>query len=108
MSRCQIWTPSYAKIWLRRLITNLGLSALCVTHDQEEAMALADRILLLNGGQIEQDGTPKQIYNKPKSLFAAEFMGASNRLDGVVPPSTATVRKLSPTASILWAAPSRS
>ncbi|MER8823933.1 ABC transporter ATP-binding protein [Mesorhizobium sp. M0991] len=73
-----------ARIWLRRLITNLGLSALCVTHDQVEAMALADRILLLNGGQIEQDGTPKQIYNKPKSLFAAEFMGASNRLDGVV------------------------
>ncbi|MER8549766.1 MULTISPECIES: ABC transporter ATP-binding protein [unclassified Mesorhizobium] len=73
-----------ARIWLRRLITNLGLSALCVTHDQVEAMALADRILLLNGGQIEQDGTPKQIYNKPESLFAAEFMGASNRLDGVV------------------------
>jgi iron(III) transport system ATP-binding protein len=72
-----------ARIWLRRLITDLGLSALCVTHDQVEAMALADRVLLLNGGVVEQQGTPEDMYARPASLFVAEFMGANNRLNGV-------------------------
>ena len=71
-----------ARLWLRRLITDLGLSALCVTHDQVEAMALADRVLLLNGGVVEQQGTPEDLYARPSSLFVAEFMGANNRLDG--------------------------
>jgi iron(III) transport system ATP-binding protein len=73
-----------ARIWLRRLITNLGLSALCVTHDQVEAMAMADRILLLNHGTIAQNGTPHEIYTKPNSLYVAEFMGAHNRFEGTV------------------------
>lgn len=72
-----------ARVWLRRLITELGLSALCVTHDQVEAMALADRILLLNGGVVEQQGTPEDLYDRPKSTFVAEFMGTNNRLLGV-------------------------
>jgi iron(III) transport system ATP-binding protein len=71
-----------ARVWLRQLISDLGLSALCVTHDQVEAMALADRILLLNGGVVEQQGTPEEMYSQPVSLFAAEFMGANNRLPG--------------------------
>ena len=73
-----------ARIWLRRLITNLGLSALCVTHDQVEAMAMADRILLLNQGTIAQNDTPHGIYTRPSSLYVAEFMGANNRIDGTV------------------------
>ena len=73
-----------ARIWLRRLITNLGLSALCVTHDQVEAMAMADRVLLLNQGTIAQNGTPREIYEKPTSLYVAEFMGAHNRFEGTV------------------------
>jgi iron(III) transport system ATP-binding protein len=73
-----------ARIWLRRLITSLGLSALCVTHDQVEAMALADRVMLLNAGRVEQEGTPTEIYNHPKTLFAAEFMGANNRFSGTI------------------------
>jgi iron(III) transport system ATP-binding protein len=73
-----------ARIWLRHLITNLGLSALCVTHDQVEAMAMADRLLLLNQGAIAQNGTPKEVYNAPTSLYAAEFMGSHNRFEGMV------------------------
>jgi iron(III) transport system ATP-binding protein len=71
-----------ARAWLRQLITELGLSALCVTHDQVEALALADRILLLNGGVIEQEGTPESMYASPQTLFAAEFMGSNNRVEG--------------------------
>jgi iron(III) transport system ATP-binding protein len=71
-----------ARAWLRRLITSLGLSALCVTHDQVEAMAIADRVLLLEGGRIAQAGTPTELYGAPNSLFVAEFMGANNRIAG--------------------------
>src|SRR5499433_2837958 len=69
-----------ARAWLRTLIVTLGLSAVHVTHDQVEAMAIADRITLLNGGVIEQDGTPTALYNEPTTLFAAEFMGSNNIL----------------------------
>lgn len=69
-----------ARAWLRQLITSLNLSALCVTHDQVEAMAIADRITLLNAGVVEQEGTPTALYNEPATLFAAEFMGSNNRL----------------------------
>ncbi|TNK08129.1 ABC transporter ATP-binding protein [Klebsiella quasipneumoniae] len=69
---------------LRELIVKLGLSALMVTHDQNEAMAISDRILLLNNGVIEQQGTPQEMYGSPATLFAAEFMGSNNRLHGKV------------------------
>jgi iron(III) transport system ATP-binding protein len=71
-----------ARAFLRTLITTLGLSAIHVTHDQVEAMALADRIVLLQGGEIAQDGPPIALYNDPVALFAAEFMGSNNRLEG--------------------------
>jgi iron(III) transport system ATP-binding protein len=71
-----------ARAWLRQLIVSLGLSALMVTHDQIEAMAIADRITLLNVGCIEQEGTPTELYKEPATLFAAEFMGNNNRIDG--------------------------
>ena len=73
-----------ARVFLRELIVKLGLSALMVTHDQNEAMAISDRILLLNNGVIEQQGTPQEMYGSPKPLFAAEFMGSNNRLHGTV------------------------
>ncbi|HEY3180485.1 MAG TPA: ABC transporter ATP-binding protein [Casimicrobiaceae bacterium] len=71
-----------ARAWLRELIVRMQLSALCVTHDQGEALAMSDRILLLNGGKIEQQGTPQQMYSNPESLFTADFMGSNNRLTG--------------------------
>ncbi len=60
----------------------VGTTFVFVTHDQEEAMALADRILILNEGRIEQLGTPEEIYRQPASLFAADFIGESNILRG--------------------------
>ena len=73
-----------ARAWLRELIVRLQLSALCVTHDQGEALAMSDRILLLNEGKIEQQGTPQQMYGSPATLFTADFMGSNNRLAGRV------------------------
>jgi iron(III) transport system ATP-binding protein len=73
-----------ARAFLRELIVRLGLSALMVTHDQAEAMAISDRILLLNNGKIEQQGTPQSMYETPDTLFTAEFMGSNNRLPVVV------------------------
>ncbi|MEO8408335.1 MAG: ABC transporter ATP-binding protein, partial [Oxalobacteraceae bacterium] len=73
-----------ARAFLRELIVRLGLSALMVTHDQGEAMAISDRILLLNNGKIEQQGSPQSMYETPDTLFTAEFMGSNNRLPGQV------------------------
>ncbi|MEP7208063.1 MAG: ABC transporter ATP-binding protein [Casimicrobiaceae bacterium] len=73
-----------ARAWLRELIVRLGLSAVVVTHDQTEAMAMSDRILLLNAGRIEQEGTPQAMYDDPQTQFTAEFMGSNNHLPGVV------------------------
>src|SRR5258705_13863324 len=71
-----------ARAWLRELILRLQLSALVVTHDQGEAMAMSVRILLLNNGVIEQQGTPKELYDQPQSLVTADFMGGNNRIEG--------------------------
>ncbi|MES2162324.1 MAG: ABC transporter ATP-binding protein [Pseudomonadota bacterium] len=73
-----------ARAFLRELIVRLGLSALMVTHDQAEAMAISDRILLLNNGKIEQQGSPQSMYETPDTLFTAEFMGSNNRLPAKV------------------------
>jgi iron(III) transport system ATP-binding protein len=73
-----------SRVWLRELIERLQISAVCVTHDQVEALALADRVLLLEKGRVEQEGTPVEIYQEPRSLFVAEFMGANNRLRGTI------------------------
>jgi iron(III) transport system ATP-binding protein len=73
-----------ARAWLRALIVSLNLSALLVTHDQIEAMAIADRITLLNAGCIEQQGSPTELYTEPATLFSAEFMGSNNRLEGTL------------------------
>jgi iron(III) transport system ATP-binding protein len=73
-----------ARAWLRALIVKMNLSALCVTHDQTEAMAMSDRILLLRNGRIEQEGTPQELYGAPKSLYTAEFMGSNNRFEATV------------------------
>ena len=59
----------------------LGITAIHVTHDREEAMVMADRIVILNGGEIAQQGTPEEVYNRPASEFVAAFMGAENELE---------------------------
>lgn len=63
---------------------NLGLTTLFVTHDQEEALSLSDRIILIKGGRIEQEGTPAHIYAQPSTSFASQFLGSANMLSAVV------------------------
>ncbi|MCW2477385.1 sulfate ABC transporter ATP-binding protein [Candidatus Symbiopectobacterium sp. NZEC151] len=66
--------------WLSRLHENINLTSVFVTHDQEEAMEVADRIVLMNKGVIEQIGSPAEVYNHPASEFVYHFLGDSNRL----------------------------
>ena len=68
---------------LRELQLRLGLTTIMVTHDQEEAQSLADRIILMNEGRIEQIGTPWEIYNQPCNAFVADFIGTSNLYNGI-------------------------
>ena len=69
---------------LKRLQTELGISFIHVTHSQEEAMALADLVVVMNQGQIEQQGTPREIYNRPSTEFVARFIGGHNVIAGRV------------------------
>jgi len=66
---------------IRRIQKELGITTIYVTHDQEEAMAVSDRIAILNRGRLEQVGAPAEIYFRPESRFAAEFMGSSNIIE---------------------------
>jgi iron(III) transport system ATP-binding protein len=91
-----------ARAWLRELIVRMQLSALCVTHDQGEALAMSDRILLLNNGRIEQQGTPEEMYGHPATLFAAEFMGSNNRLPGRVAEIRGDAARLDGDGWSLW------
>jgi ABC-type Fe3+/spermidine/putrescine transport system ATPase subunit len=72
------------RVELRRVQQELGLTAIFVTHDQEEAMAISDRIAVMNRGRLEQVGTAHEIYQRPSSLFVASFVGSSNVLDGTL------------------------
>ncbi|HYX36123.1 MAG TPA: ABC transporter ATP-binding protein [Oligoflexus sp.] len=67
---------------LRKLQQDLGITCLLVTHDQDEALALSDRIMLLNQGVIEQIGQPDQLYRDPESVFAMNYLGSVNELPG--------------------------
>ncbi|WP_027797215.1 sulfate/molybdate ABC transporter ATP-binding protein [Paraburkholderia acidipaludis] len=72
--------------WLRRLHDDLHISTIFVTHDQEEALEVADRIVVLNRGRVEQAGSPQDVYDHPQTAFVYEFLGAANRLAGYVDP----------------------
>jgi putative spermidine/putrescine transport system ATP-binding protein len=72
------------QIEIKRLQRQFGLTAILVTHDQEEAMSIADRIAVMNQGRIEQLGTPVAIYDEPATPFVNSFIGSSNILDGIV------------------------
>ena len=72
------------QVELKRLQRKLETTFVYVTHDQEEALSMSDRIAIMNGGILEQIGTPQEIYEKPKTKFVADFIGESNILEGVV------------------------
>jgi putative spermidine/putrescine transport system ATP-binding protein len=72
------------RIEIKRLHRETGATIIFVTHDQEEALALSDRICLMNDGYIEQLGTPEDIYERPANTFVADFIGASNLIFGTI------------------------
>jgi putative spermidine/putrescine transport system ATP-binding protein len=99
LARCLVYQPSLVlmdeplsaldrklrddmRIEIKRLHRETGATIIFVTHDQEEALALADRICLMNEGRIEQLGTPEDIYERPRNAFVADFIGISNIMRG--------------------------
>jgi putative spermidine/putrescine transport system ATP-binding protein len=101
LARCMVYRPSiilmdeplgaldrqlrdHMQLEIKDLHSRLGITVLYVTHDQEEAMAMSDRICLMNNGRIEQIGTPQELYFRPRNVFVAEFLGESNILDASV------------------------
>ncbi|WP_022881271.1 ABC transporter ATP-binding protein [Gryllotalpicola ginsengisoli] len=76
---------------IRRLQQELGITTIFVTHDQEEALAVADRVAVMNAGDIEQIGTPEELYLAPRTPFVADFVGLSNKLGGTLVGGVVTV-----------------
>src|SRR5262249_10273224 len=72
------------QVELRLLQRTVGITTIFVTHDQEEALTLADRIAVMEHGEIVQSGTPSEIYERPRSRFVSDFIGISNFLEGRV------------------------
>ncbi|MCX7595854.1 MAG: ABC transporter ATP-binding protein, partial [Fischerella sp.] len=72
------------QVELSNLHKELGVTFIMVTHDQEEALSLSDRIAVMNHGKIEQIGTPSEIYEKPRTAFVAEFIGDTNLFEGEI------------------------
>jgi len=72
------------RAWLKGLQHTLGLTTVFVTHDQDEALSMSDRILVMNGGRILREGTPEEVYRHPRERFVAEFLGQCNFLTGSV------------------------
>ena len=67
---------------LKKIQQQLGITFIFVTHDQEEALTMSDRVVVMDAGKIQQIGTPQDIYNEPINAFVADFIGESNILDG--------------------------
>jgi putative spermidine/putrescine transport system ATP-binding protein len=101
LARCLVYKPSivlmdeplgaldkklrdHMQLEIKRIHRDSGTTIVYVTHDQEEAMTMSDRICLMNGGRIEQLGTPSDLYFRPRTLFVADFIGESNLLPGTV------------------------
>jgi sulfate transport system ATP-binding protein len=70
------------RTWLRRLHDEVHVTTVFVTHDQEEAMDVADRIFVMANGKVEQEGSPDELYDKPANDFVMSFLGPATRLDG--------------------------
>ncbi len=77
------------RVELRELQHRLSFTSVYVTHDQEEALAISDRVIVMSGGKIEQIGTPQDIYDRPRNRFVADFVGSANLIAGRVRPGSA-------------------
>ena len=69
---------------LKRIQQEVGITFIYVTHDQEEALTMSDKIVIMKGGEIQQVGTPQEIYNEPVNKYVANFIGESNVISGVM------------------------
>ena len=113
LARCMVYGPSIIlmdeplgaldrqlrdqmQLEIKNLHARLGITVLYVTHDQEEAMAMSDRICLMNHGRIEQIGTPQELYFRPRNVFVAQFLGDSNILDATVQEAGPITRLVGP------------
>jgi len=74
----------HMQIEIKHIQNQLGITVIYVTHDQEEALTMSDRIAILNDGKLEQVGSPSRIYNRPQNNFTADFIGETNLLDGEI------------------------
>lgn len=92
------------QIELKRLQKKLGITFVYVTHDQEEALTMSDRIAVMNGGVLEQLAAPMQIYNKPKTKFVAGFIGETNLFDGTVKAKDGKILTIETAAGIMQVA----
>jgi len=72
------------QIELKRIQQAMGITFIYVTHDQEEALSMSDTVVVMDGGRIQQIGTPEDIYNEPENAFVADFIGESNIIDGIM------------------------
>jgi spermidine/putrescine transport system ATP-binding protein len=70
------------QVELKALQAELGITFVFVTHDQEEALTMSDRVAVMNGGRVEQAGSPREVYEEPQTVFVADFLGVSNVLSG--------------------------
>jgi iron(III) transport system ATP-binding protein len=73
-----------ARAWVKELQRSLGLTTVFVTHDQDEALSMSDRVVVMNRGIVQQIGTPEDVYRRPANRFVAEFVGRVNLVEGVV------------------------
>ena len=88
------------QIELKRIQTEVGLTFVHVTHDQEEAMTMADTVAVMNKGAIEQMGAPEELYELPRTAFVANFLGKSNLFTGDVVGTTGTTPTVTPTPTV--------
>jgi spermidine/putrescine transport system ATP-binding protein len=88
------------QIELRRIQQDINLTFIYVTHDQEEAMSMSDRVAVMRNGNFEQVGTPQEIFQTPRTQFTADFMGASNIFSGTVDESPEEERSLDPDRTV--------
>lgn len=77
--------------WLRRIHDEMGLTTIFVTHDQEEALELADRVVVMSNGHIEQVDTPERVYDEPATPFVCEFIGHASRFDCTIEPEAVVI-----------------
>jgi spermidine/putrescine transport system ATP-binding protein len=93
------------QVELSRIQRDVGITFVYVTHDQEEAMTMSDRIAVMNHGRIEQIGTPQDVYDRPANLFVADFIGSSNILDGTLLESVDGIATVQLDAGVIAQAP---